>query len=63
MSDEGSKTTPSQAAFEMTETSMADSISMMMQNATNSQKAMQTMTNSAVSLGVSLILSKGAGGG
>lgn len=53
---------PSQAAMEMAEAGMADSIAMMMQNATACQKAMQTMTNTAVANGCSMILTKGAMG-
>lgn len=52
----------SAAAIQLSETGMADSIGMMMQNATAVQKSMQTMTNTAVAEGCTMILTKGGGG-
>lgn len=53
----------SESAVELSEVSMADSLSMMMQNATASQKSMQTMTNTAVAVGCNLIIARGGESG
>ncbi len=62
MADSELNKDPSKAAIQLSEAGMADSIAMMMQNATNVQKAMQTMTNTAVATGCTMILAKGGGG-
>lgn len=47
---------------QLSDASMADTIGLIMQNATTIQQSMQTIANAAVSSSCALILSQGGGG-
>ncbi len=63
MSDEQGASTEEVAEIisQLSEASMADTIGLIMQNATTIQQSMQTISNASVSSSCALILSQGGG--